>query len=407
MLTARGRVVLSLGPVLYLVAWAAGSRALYPVAVGLVLVAVLAKAWVGLLAAPMTLRRSLRGGDRVEGDDVQVELELDAHGRLVPSSITLIERIARFGTLPVTVHRAGRRLTGRYLLRRLPRGRYAHEESHALIEDPFGLARTAVPLPARGSILVYPRLVELDRTFTESGRDFRDGRRLLLRRASGFDLHSVREHQQGESLRRVHWRSTAHRGRLMVKELEDEPRDEVAILLDAAAEAVAGRAPDSSFELQVRAAGSLLKAHVRRGRRSVLVIGGALREERRVEAADADWRNALELLASIEPGRAASARELVPSDGVGAASRALELVVVTSRLSPELVDRLAHRALAGGSAALVYVDAPSFARTRAGPTREPGLLRLQTLGVPVAVLRRGDDLRAALAGTALQEAASG
>jgi len=408
MLTTRGRTVLTLGPVLYLVAWAAGSRALYPVAVGFVLVAGLAWVWVQLLAAPMTLRRSVRGGERVEGEHVDVALELTSEGRLTPSSLALVERISRIGTVETSLQRSGSRLVGRYVLRRLPRGRYAHEASEAIVEDPFGLARAVVPLPARGSILVYPRLVPLGRVFSETGLDLRDGRRLLLRRPSGFDLHSVREHQEGESLRRVHWRSTAHRGRLMVKELEDEPRDEVAVLLDAAAEAVVGEPPDSSFDVQVRAAGSLLRAHVDRGRRSVLVIGGVRQEERRVDTADTDWLNALELLASVEPQPGVPPAELVPTTRAGAAARALELVVVTARITPQLVDRLAHRAAAGGSAALVYVDSASFAPTPGqGSAREPALLRLQTLGVPVAVLRRGDDLAAALEGAAFREAASG
>ena len=67
-----------------------------------------------------------------------------------------------------------------------------------------------------------------------------EGKRLLLRRTTGFDLHSVREYEQGESLRRVHWPSTAKRAQLMVKELEDAPRDEVAVVLDADASAVVG-----------------------------------------------------------------------------------------------------------------------------------------------------------------------
>jgi len=407
MLTRRGRIVLALGPVLYVVAWAAGSRALYPVAVGLVLVAGLAWAWVNLLAAPMSLGRTVAGGTRVEGENVEVALELVPEGRLAPSSLVVVERISRIGTVEASLRRAGRRLRGRYALRRLPRGRYAHEASEAIVEDPFGLARAIVPLPARGSILVYPRLAELRRLFTETGLDLRDGRRLLLRRPSGFDLHSVRDYQQGESLRRVHWRSTARRGHLMVKELEDEPRDEVAVLLDAAAEAVVGRPPDSSFDLQVRAAGSLLRAHVERGRRSVLVIGGLQRDERRVNTSDADWTNALELLASVEPGPGVPPGELVAPNGAGAAARALELILVTARLTPDLVDRLAHRTSGGGSAALVYVDAASFGAASPGAAREPGLLRLQQLGVPVAVLRRGDDLGAVLGGTALLEAASG
>src|SRR3954470_5641525 len=165
-----------------------------------------------------------------------------------------------------------------YVLESLPRGRYAFEETVAVVEDPFGLDRVEEPLPAPGALLVYPRLVELDRLFSESGRFSRDGNRLLLRRPAGYDLHSVREHKQGESLRKVHWRSTAKRGQLMVKELEDSPRDEVAVVLDADPAAVTGE----SFDVQVRAAGSMLLAHSRRGRRAVLVVNSGRHEQQRV-----------------------------------------------------------------------------------------------------------------------------
>ena len=154
----------------------------------------------------------------------------------------------------VMVNRRGR-LRGSYRFERVPRGRYPIESVEAVLEDPFGLERVEMKLPAGESLLVYPRLVELDALFSDSGARALEGRRLLLRRPTGYDLHSVRDYQQGESLRRVHWPTTAKRGHLMVKELEDAPRDETAVLLDGDASAVAGVAPDSSFELQVRAAG--------------------------------------------------------------------------------------------------------------------------------------------------------
>ncbi|MBD0329173.1 MAG: DUF58 domain-containing protein [Thermoleophilia bacterium] len=406
MLTSRGRLVVALAPVLYIVAWAAGSRALYPVAVGLALAAGVAWTWVFLLRGPLELHRATRGTEQYEGDDVDVGLELVPERSPAPSSAVVVDRVGRAGVVEAAVERQGKRLRGRYRLERLPRGRYAYLDSHAVIEDPFGLARATVPLRAAGSLLVYPRLVELDGLFTESGADLHDGRRVLLRRATGFDLHSVREYQPGESLRRVHWRSTAHRGRLMVKELEDEPRDEVAVLLDTAASAVVGSPPDSSFDLQVRAAGSLLRAHARRGRRVLLSIAGASRDEQRVDGGDADWLRALELLASVEPARDVPAASLASDEGAAAAARALELVIVTARLAPDLVERLGQRALSGGAVALVYVHAPSFAGGRA-PVREPALLRLQALGIPVAVLRRGDDLQGALGAVSLQREAAG
>ena len=191
---------------------------------------------------------------------------------------------------------------GTYVLERVPRGRYVVEQARATIDDPFGLARVEVDLAAGGALLVYPRLVALDRLFSESGAHAQDGRRLLLRRPSGFDLHSVREYEQGESLRKVHWRTTARRGQLMVKELEDAPRDEIAVLLDADASAVSGE----SFDVQVRAAGSILRAHAAHGRRAVLAVNSASRPSARVSSLDGEWLAALGLLAEAQAGRNAT-----------------------------------------------------------------------------------------------------
>src|SRR5205814_3541172 len=148
------------------------------------------------------------------------------------------------------------RVPGRasYVLERVPRRRRGVQRRPAVVEEPLGFDRVELRRPPPGALLVYPRVADLEGVFSESGAAARDGRRLLLRRPSGFDLHSVREYEQGESLRMVHWRSTAKRAQLMVKELEDSPRDEVAVVLDADPGAVVGE----SFESQVRAAGSIL-----------------------------------------------------------------------------------------------------------------------------------------------------
>jgi uncharacterized protein (DUF58 family) len=333
----------------------------------------------------------------VEGDDVPVVVELDASGSVMPAAATLVERVGRLGEQRHTLRRNGRRLSIRYVLERLPRGRYAFEDVRIELADPFGLEGVAVSLPAPGALLVYPRLVRLDRLFSETGAHSHDGRRLLLRRHSGFELHGVREYEQGESLRRVHWRSTARRGQLMVKELEDAPRDEIAVVLDADASAVVGE----SFDVQVRAAGSILESYVRRGRRAVLVFNSEGRDVQQVHSIAADWRRALELLAAAEPtSRTTAARLLAEHDGP--AARALELVVVTARLEPGLVDRLLQRAASRRKVSLVYVDPTSFNGAQRRP--EPLLLRLDHGGVPVATVRAGDDLADALEGALVSEA---
>ena len=397
MLTARGRCVLGLGLGVYIAAWAFGSKPLYPVATGFLLVAAVAWMWVRLANRPFRVRRGWGDNEHVEGDDVPVVVELDASASVLPAAATLIERVGRLGEQRHGLRRNGRRLSLRYVLERLPRGRYAFEDVRVEIADPFGLESVSVPRPAPGALLVYPRLVRLERLFSESGAHAHDGRRLLLRRHSGFELHGVREYEQGESLRRVHWRSTARRGQLMVKELEDAPRDEIAVLLDADASAVVGE----SFDMQVRAAGSILESYVRRGRRAVLVVNSERRDVQQVHSPAADWRRALELLAAAEPtGRGSLGRLLAEHDGP--AARALELAVVTARLEAGLVDRLVQRALSRRKVSLVYVDPASF---NGAPRRpEPLLLRLGGAGIPVAVVRAGDDLASALEGSAVAEA---
>jgi uncharacterized protein (DUF58 family) len=397
-LTDRGRGLLLLAGGIYLVAWGFGTRALYPVATGLALAALGARLWVSLARQPVVLRRSFGSGDRVEGDDVTIGLEAWPQRYPGPRSLEIVERAGRLGERKTRLSRHGSILLARYILRSVARGRYRFEAVRAIFEDPFALARAEMRLGGESTLLVYPRLVDLPRLFSEGGGAAQPGGRMLLRRTSGFDLHSVREYEQGESLRKVHWRTTARRGQLMVKELEDMPHDEVGVLLDADGRAVVGE----SFDVQVRAAGSILRAQALRSRRAVLTVTSSPPESCRVASYDGEWRLALDVLAAAEPSGTEPLTRFLERDS-SLVARANELVAVTSALGPELIDALLERALARRPTSLVFVESASFRPGGAPPGREPALLRLQATGVPVAVLRRGDDLAAKLTG--LEQAA--
>jgi uncharacterized protein (DUF58 family) len=392
-LTDRGRLVLLLALGIYLVAWAFGSRSLYPAATGLALAAIGARIWVALIQQPVSLRRSLGTKEPLEGDDVTVALEAHAHRHPGPRSVEVVEQIGRLGKRHVQLTRHGRPLLARYVLRNVARGRYRFEAVRAIFEDPFALARAELHLGTESALLVYPRLVDLDRLFTQSGGAMQSGGRVLLRRTAGFDLHSVREYEQGESLRKVHWRTTARRGTLMVKELEDMPHDEVAVLLDADEHAVVGE----SFDAQVRAAGSILRAHALAGRRSLLTVTASPPVSCHVTSFDGEWRVALEVLASAEPTGSEPVARFLERDA-SATGLAAELVLVTGALDARLTDALLERALARLPTALVLVETASFGAEGAPPAHDPALLRLHTAGVPVATIRKGDDLAAKLSG---------
>jgi ABC-type branched-subunit amino acid transport system substrate-binding protein len=100
-----------------------------------------------------------------------------------------------------------------------------------------------------------------------------------------------------------------------------------------------------------------------------------------------EWHRAYELLATVEPDGRSALYALLQSQG-GIAARALELVVVTSTVDVPLADRLVQRALSRRGTSVVFVS----------DVREPQLLRLQTAGIPVAVVASGDDLAAKLCG---------
>jgi uncharacterized protein (DUF58 family) len=406
-MTRRGRFTLALGLATYLVAWAFGADALYPPAVGLVLVTVAALLWTRLLAPPLRLHRSIDRERPTEGDDVVVRVELEREGGVLPASVVLHDPLAGLGERDVVVPRDGRRLRTAYRIASVPRGRYRFAGAEIAVEDPFGLARREQALPDLGTLLVYPRLAELVALFSERGLRSHGAGRVLLRRPAGFELHSVREYQSGESLRRVHWPSTAHRRQLMVKELEDAPRDEIVVVLDAQGGFDAGERPDSSFDAQVRAAGSILWTHVRRGRNARLLITSASSPDTVVvRAYERDWPRAMEALAAAEQdGR--RPLEAFLADESGVAARASDLAVVTPALRPALVEALVARAVGRQQVSVVYVDLPSFA-TRGGRAAAgaSAVLRLESAGVPVAVLGRGDDLGAVL-GATLEGAAHG
>jgi uncharacterized protein (DUF58 family) len=371
-MTRRGRAVLALGVAVYVVAWVFGSQALYPVATGLVVAVLLAVVWVRASArAPAIRRHGL--GNVLEGSDVRIRLEVAMQSLVPPPTLVAVERAGRLPERNVEIENGG----GRYVLQKVRRGRYVFDPVRLSIEDPFALARVELVKGEPEALVVYPRLVDLPALFSEGGSHAQDGRRLLMRRPTGYELHSVREHMQGESLRAVHWPSTARRGRLMVKELEDAPRDEVVVLLDAT--------DPATFDVAVRAGGSILRTHVRRGRRCALVINSAGRPVQAVNS-PGDWHRALELLASAESDGKTPLHALLQSEA-GVAARSLELVVVTSRVDGALADRLVQRALSRRGVSLVFI----------GEKKEPQLLRLQAVGIPVAVVRPGGDLAEQLA----------
>jgi uncharacterized protein (DUF58 family) len=394
---------LGLGAVALAAAVASGSRPLGVVGVGFLLAWGVTWLWASLAERPVAVSIEASPEQAVEGDRVSLSAIVTRGSRIPLGSLALEITIGRLGRSAHRLRGHGRLARATADLGALPRGVYAIDEPEVVVGDLLGLVSVRPPLACeRLTLVVRPRLVALDGLFSEAGRAGADGRRLLLRRAAGFDFHSVREYEQGESLRRVHWPTSARRGQLMVRELEDTAHDGVVVLLDCDPAGAVGTAPDSSFDAAVRAAGSILQAHAGRGRSATLVTTGSDGQVVPVRSTRGELGGAVTCLAAAcADARHGLARVLHANPALAGTA---ELVIVTAT-----VDQAAFSAVlavaARRAASLVWVDAASFA---ARPTRaENGLLRVAAHGVPTAVLRKGDDLARVLSARRLEAVAHG
>jgi uncharacterized protein (DUF58 family) len=313
------------------------------------------------------------------------------------------------------------RWTARTLCTR--RGRFRLGPSTLISGDPFGIVRLSRKLQSTSEILVYPQTVDLP-DFRLPSAELPGGQ---ATRARSFNItpnvSTVREYASGDSMNRIHWRSTARTGRLMVKEFELDPSADVYLVLDMQERAVvsdtraggaaatgderdqgpwwarrgATRRPEaaalaSTEEYAVMAAASLARALLTQGRIVGLVAWGQHRE---VIPAERESRQLFKILEALAVLRAHSARSLaeVLTAENQRFGRNATLLVITSSLDERWVGALQQQLYRGVRAAVLFVDPQSFGGWR---DPEPVLRRLAELRVPTYRLSQGQPLPEAL-----------
>ncbi|HEY3311183.1 MAG TPA: DUF58 domain-containing protein [Anaerolineales bacterium] len=99
--------------------------------------------------------------------------------------------------------------------------------------DPFGFFYKEVTFPASASLLVLPLIIPIAEFPSPAG--FLPGGKAIQLKSMDVTPHAsgVREYVHGDALKRIHWPSTARRGKMMVKEFEQDPQSELWIFLDA------------------------------------------------------------------------------------------------------------------------------------------------------------------------------
>ena len=159
------------------------------------------------------------------------------------------------------------------------RGLFTLGPWQARVSDPFGFFSIVLDFPHTQSLLIYPPVVHLPTIELPKGAATGSGR--TSRRALEVTVNaaSVRAYAPGDSLNRVHWRSTARLGTLMVKTFDLEPSGDLWIVLDMDAAVQAGEGEESTEEYGVILASSLADRVLQQNRAVGLVAYGTVERD--------------------------------------------------------------------------------------------------------------------------------
>lgn len=123
--------------------------------------------------------------------------------------------------------------------------------------DPFALARRRWTQWSQGQLLVLPHWEEVLAPHTAiSAKTWQEDRRSAWQGISGYDFYALREYLPGDDARRVHWKSSARMGQLMIRQNEHQWEVGICVVLDNRL----GAAGADEFEHMVGAAASIISA---------------------------------------------------------------------------------------------------------------------------------------------------
>jgi uncharacterized protein (DUF58 family) len=368
--TPRGRAFLAGSLVSLVTGEALGERDLVRVAVLLAALPLLSVAVVARIRYRVRLNRTLSPGRIEAGREARVLLSLENLARL-PTGTLLMEDSLPYalGGRPRFVLRrveSGGRREATYAVRTDVRGRFTIGPLTVRLVDPFGCAELARSFTSTEELLVTPVIWPLPAV--PLGGDWLGGGdegRATQLAVSGEADASIREYRDGDDIRRIHWKTSARTGELMVRRDEQPRQLRGTVVLDTRAVAHRGDGPTGSFEWSVSAAASVGVWLTRQGYGVRLITtdgdSTASASPGVAEPLLLDALSAVELGSVPTVARVRGA--LAGSDG---GHRGGLLVAVLGALSEADVAELAALAPTRTAAVAVLLDTPTWTGDRAG-----------------------------------------
>jgi uncharacterized protein (DUF58 family) len=195
------------------------------------------------------------------------------------------------------------------------RGRYQLGPLRVRTRFPLGLVRRTETVDAPAKLLVLPRRGRLTPRWHQRNHRASLGSRGVKHRhglAEG-DFHSLRDYRPGDTRSRIHWRTSARRGELMVQQFEEQRNQDLALVLDLWRPETPGPSARDAVELAVSFAATVVSDQCRRGGGQLLLgIAGDRSTLCGGRASIALLGNLLETLALTEANPTDRLSELLP-----------------------------------------------------------------------------------------------
>jgi uncharacterized protein (DUF58 family) len=282
-----------------------------------------------------------------------------------------------------------------YTLRALRRGVYQLGPARLLTTDILGLHDFERAVPELAEAIVYPRTVAIPDLWPQGPAE-RSTPRRTLRRPGGLDPRGSREYVPGDDLRHIHWKASAHRGKLTVVEREQSQGLRATAVLDLTPGVHLGRGNETSLEYGVTLAASLLLQALAAGGTVGLIAVGDRDYSVPADSAPGQQRRVLEALARCQQGGAQGLGEVV-TGRLMSLPRGSAVAVITPQAGPQimrLANLLASRGLLGLWFLLVAPSWEKMAGGRGGPDHHYWTLALALgrRGQPAYALQAGDSL---------------
>ena len=235
-----------------------------------------------------------------------------------------------------------------------------------------------------GELIIYPSYVKFTSLLLFSGRG-EEGMGGGQPARGGVEFASVREWQEGESLRSISWRLTAKWGRFFVVQHAQAGSRSQTIVIDCSPLGVFGDIKDNTFELSIKVAASLAWATITNGGDVTLVYGDA--EGNPLISRHSSFFPILEELARLEAKSPLKLPALLSELNQGEGS---SLVLLTSLPDDSLLPFLRSQRERGNLPFLLLMDASSFGRK--GWLSASFLESAKGLAI-LALIRREDNLK--------------